>query len=284
VHRDLKPSNLFLVERRDGRELVKVLDFGISKLTRSLDDSSSLLGPTATADSTIMGSIAYMSPEQLESSSRADERSDVWSLGVVLYELVSGSRPFEGENAVAVAARIAGSPPRPLRTIREDVPAALDQVVAKCLSKDPAERFATVTDLVAALRAVAGEEIPTVRRRASVAYAALVGLGLAGLGAYLLPRPPPASPSPERVPAASIVSTLSSARAVEEPPPPTRSAAVEEPSPPPPKVPALVAPTKEPAPLPRAPAASARSSAVAPSQPASPPRQVDLRDPALEGR
>jgi len=145
VHRDLKPSNLFIVERRDGTELVKVLDFGISKLTRPLDGASFAL--TATAESSVMGSIAYMSPEQIESSSRADARSDVWSLGVVLFELIAGSRPFEGDTAVAVAARIASSPPRSLHDAGTSVPPALSAVVARCLVKDPSARIADVASL-----------------------------------------------------------------------------------------------------------------------------------------
>ncbi|MCA9584260.1 MAG: protein kinase [Myxococcales bacterium] len=149
VHRDLKPSNLFIVARRDGTELVKVLDFGISKVTEPLDGAS--IDLTATADSAVMGSIAYMSPEQLESAARADARSDVWSLGVVLFELLTGARPFEGESAVAIAARIAGASPRAMREARPSVPAALDDVVAKCLAKDADARFQTVADLSRAL-------------------------------------------------------------------------------------------------------------------------------------
>ena len=155
VHRDVKPSNLFLVRRRDGSEMVKVLDFGISKLTRALDEVAS--APTATAASVVMGSIAYMAPEQLESAAGADARSDIWSLGVVLFELVSGVRPFVGENAVAVAARIAGSSPPRLRDVARDAPAALEAIVARCLMKDAGARYGGIDELADALRAITWE-------------------------------------------------------------------------------------------------------------------------------
>jgi serine/threonine protein kinase len=153
VHRDLKPSNLFVARRRDGSELIKVLDFGISKITEALDDASR--PPTITDAKVVMGSVPYMSPEQLKSSSQADVRSDVWSLGIVLHELVTGRRPFEGDNAAAVAARIAASEPMRLRQARADAPAPLEEVILRCLEKEPSRRYANVAALARALAPLA---------------------------------------------------------------------------------------------------------------------------------
>jgi serine/threonine protein kinase len=159
VHRDLKPSNLFLVERRDGSHQVKVLDFGISKLTRPLEGAKT--SSTATVGNVVLGSIAYMSPEQLESSSNVTEQSDIWSLGVVLFELVSGARPFEGESAFAIAARIAASSPRSVSEIVSQAshraPAALEAVIGQCLEKRASARHRDVAAFAEALRPWAGE-------------------------------------------------------------------------------------------------------------------------------
>ncbi|MDF2692912.1 MAG: serine/threonine protein kinase [Labilithrix sp.] len=153
VHRDLKPSNLFAVKRRDGSEIIKVLDFGISKLTEPLEDTSR--PPTITDAKVVMGSIPYMSPEQLQSSTRVDFRSDVWSLGIVLHELVTGRRPFEGQNATAVAARIAASEPMRLREVRADAPRELEEVILRCLAKDPSRRYPNLAAFARALAPLA---------------------------------------------------------------------------------------------------------------------------------
>ncbi len=157
VHRDLKPANLFLTTRPDGSGLVKVLDFGISKATET--GSGGVRDPSLTATSAVMGSPMYMSPEQLRSSKNVDTRTDIWALGVILYELVSGRFPFEDETVTGLCARIAADPPVPLHEHRADVPAAFEAVVSRCLSKNMKDRPQTVGELATALRPFASAEL-----------------------------------------------------------------------------------------------------------------------------
>jgi serine/threonine protein kinase len=145
VHRDLKPRNLFLTQRNDGRALVKVLDFGISKHKFGGDMS-------LTSTSEVIGSPYYMSPEQLKSAKAADERSDIWALGIILYELMTGQVPFQGESVTALTAMVLQETPLRVDQLRPDVPRDLATVVSRCLQKDPALRYASVSELAAALQ------------------------------------------------------------------------------------------------------------------------------------
>jgi serine/threonine-protein kinase len=153
VHRDLKPPNLFLAKGVGRLPLVKILDFGISK---ALADESSP-DRNLTSTNMIMGTPHYMSPEQLRSSRDVDARSDIWALGVVLFELLTGQPPFDGVNTTAVITPIIADPARPLAELRSDVPAELAAVISRCLAKFRAERFADVLELARALAPFAAE-------------------------------------------------------------------------------------------------------------------------------
>ncbi|WP_437595320.1 serine/threonine-protein kinase [Sorangium sp. So ce590] len=145
VHRDLKPANLFLTRRADGSPCVKVLDFGISKVATGGSD------PRITDTTAVMGSPLYMSPEQLKSSRDVDARTDLWSLGVILFELLAGAPPFDGATMPQLCVAIMQGIPRPLASLRPDVPPALVAVILRCLEKLPERRFRDVGALAEAL-------------------------------------------------------------------------------------------------------------------------------------
>jgi eukaryotic-like serine/threonine-protein kinase len=150
VHRDLKPSNLFVTTRSDGTPLVKVLDFGISKAMNPDVD-----GPASgnlTATSAIMGSPLYMSPEQVRNAKHVDARTDIWALGVILHELLTGAPAFRADTLPGICAAITADDPPPLRSLRDDAPAELEAVLTKCLEKNAAKRYQTTRELMAALR------------------------------------------------------------------------------------------------------------------------------------
>jgi eukaryotic-like serine/threonine-protein kinase len=146
VHRDLKPANLFLTQRPDGSALVKVLDFGISKVKST--DAAQL---SLTHTQTMMGSPLYMSPEQMRSSKDVSPAADIWSLGVILHELISGDVPFTGATFPEVLVQVMSEPPPKLRLLRPEVPAELEAVVLRCLEKHPADRYSSVATLAVAL-------------------------------------------------------------------------------------------------------------------------------------
>ncbi|MBN1610568.1 MAG: protein kinase [Polyangiaceae bacterium] len=147
IHRDLKPANLFLARRGDGTQGIKVLDFGISKLSVRLSERDA----TLTGTSVMMGSPPYMAPEQMLSAKSADARTDIWGLGCVLYELIVGSRPFRGTTMPELCAAIMAESPTPPSELRPDAPKGLDTVVLRCLEKSPAARYPTVAELASAL-------------------------------------------------------------------------------------------------------------------------------------
>jgi serine/threonine-protein kinase len=153
IHRDLKPANLFLTNRADGSPLVKVLDFGLSKATKPDAMDASL-----TAANVIMGSPFYMSPEQIRSLKGLDARTDIWAIGVILYQLLTGVRPFEAESLGSLFFTIGADTPAPLRSRRPDLPEGLEQAVMKCLEKDPKVRTQSIAELARALAPFGSED------------------------------------------------------------------------------------------------------------------------------
>ncbi|HEX3473472.1 MAG TPA: serine/threonine-protein kinase [Kofleriaceae bacterium] len=142
VHRDLKPDNLFVHRRNDGGSVLKVLDFGISKIS---------LHGVSTRTGDIMGSPAYMAPEQMESTRSVDARADVWSLGVVLYQLVTGRPPFHGDTLPLLCMHVVNDDPEPMSAIRGDLPDGFEDAVMRCLQKEPDHRYPDVGELARAL-------------------------------------------------------------------------------------------------------------------------------------
>jgi serine/threonine-protein kinase len=150
VHRDLKPDNIFLA-RRGGKEVLKILDFGISKVSDKYTSSSRVNVVTQAGDR--LGTPLYMSPEQLEGDPNVDHRTDLWALGVVLYEVLTGSMPFTGESLPALCTSILNKTPLPVTSVRRGLPEAIDLVIAHCLAKDREDRYANVAELAQDLAA-----------------------------------------------------------------------------------------------------------------------------------
>ena len=201
IHRDLKPENVFLC--RDG--IVKILDFGIAKLltddaARSEDRTVSQM----TRPGTIVGTAAYLSPEQVRGLT-VDARSDIFALGLVLYEMLAGRRPFDGETVADLQTAVLREEPRPLSALDRRVPDAIDRVVRRCLEKRPEDRFDTAHDVSLAFEAIsagnaeyARQTEPAIRGRglrtlAIVAAALVVGVALGPLlfGLLRSSAPPP---------------------------------------------------------------------------------------------
>lgn len=148
IHRDIKPANLRVVTRPDGGIIVKVLDFGTYK---RMPGSEVMTEPHATRPGALVGTPMYASPEQLLSAPDVDVRTDVWSLGATLFELLAGIPPFGGATFARVINAVLSTAAPPLGTLRTDVPSGLEQVVARCLEKKPSDRYASVSELAIAL-------------------------------------------------------------------------------------------------------------------------------------
>ncbi len=150
IHRDLKPSNLFLQATSDGTLAVKILDFGVAKLGGANE---------VTRTGVVLGTPAYMAPEQARGSNKADARSDVYAVGAVLYRMVTGRMPYDGKDVTATLSQLLHeSPPRP-RSIRLDIPLALESVIQRAMSRDPSERPRSALELESMLGDIAGQTV-----------------------------------------------------------------------------------------------------------------------------
>jgi serine/threonine-protein kinase len=202
VHRDLKPANLFVAARVDGSTLIKVLDFGISKLVGAARPG----GPEVTLDggltapATLMGTPHFISPEQIFAAHTVDHRTDVWALGAILHRLIAGSVPFDAADSVECLRKVMLEPPTPLRERCPAAPPALEAVILRCLEKDPDDRMPSVAALAAALAPFA-----PARSRISVErILKLLGAPSPEAPSAPIEEPrasaPPAPPAPFRVP------------------------------------------------------------------------------------
>jgi eukaryotic-like serine/threonine-protein kinase len=165
VHRDLKPSNLLLSRRADGSPLIKVIDFGVAKIMEDPDMQKKL-----TTTGKIVGSPFYWSPEQIRDSRDVDGRTDVWGLGNVLYEFLTGHPPFRSKSLMSIVAKIIGDPHTSVHEKRADVPLGLAAVLDRCLEKERSDRYQTLTSLAEALTPFAPDRSrPCVERIAAIA-------------------------------------------------------------------------------------------------------------------
>jgi eukaryotic-like serine/threonine-protein kinase len=205
VHRDIKPANIMITDSG----LVKVLDFGLAKLTETEGgDAGDGREPSQNTETgTILGTVAYMSPEQAEGKA-VDARSDIFSLGSVLYEMMTGRRAFPGETSAATLAAILREEPRPLSQLAPETPPELGRLVNRCLRKNPERRFQHMADLKVALEelkeesdsgSLAPQRPPATRRGRPVRIAGALFLAAAlVLGAWFVPlRRPPPGPAPK---------------------------------------------------------------------------------------
>lgn len=188
IHRDIKPSNLFL-----SRSGIKVLDFGIAKVAGQTATATASVD-TLTASATVLGSPAYMAPEQIRAASDVDQRADIWSLGVVLFELLTGRLPFAGTSAPALLAAISADEPRRLRELCPSIPRELERIVVRCLAREASRRpdAASLRRMLASFSSAPPLAKP---RRTLRAFVALILVCLA-IGIW---RVSVAAPSPARV-------------------------------------------------------------------------------------
>ncbi|MBS2014675.1 MAG: serine/threonine protein kinase [Deltaproteobacteria bacterium] len=183
VHRDLKPANLFLARRPDGQQRVKLLDFGISKVEGRDANLTDTQGS--------FGTPLYMSPEQVKNAKHTDLRTDIWAMGAILYELVAGRTPFQGETSGEVMAAVLEERHEPLSAIVPGVDEGLSNVIERCLIRDRDRRFASARELAAALAPFAAEGSGIATAWSTGASSRIDSTRLAGLSSPTLAEPAP---------------------------------------------------------------------------------------------
>jgi serine/threonine-protein kinase len=205
VHRDIKPENLFLVERSQGWRVVKILDFGISKfdVARTASDAN-------ISTQSMMGSPCYMSPEQLRSTASVDHRTDIWSLGATIFELLTGGTAYKaGQTLPQLITAILEEPTPRLIDVRPDVPADLSTVVARCMAKDRGQRYGSAAELALALLPFAPKRVrANVERAIAVTQATAPSSDAVRLWSD---TPPSEGPAASRPPSIPVSGTLRSA-------------------------------------------------------------------------
>ncbi|MBK9264978.1 MAG: serine/threonine protein kinase [Polyangiaceae bacterium] len=296
IHRDIKPSNLYLCQEGT-RRVLKVLDFGISKLI----DPTNQTNQTQTA--TTFGTPQYMSPEQVRSAKHVDGRSDIWALGVVLFELLSGRAPFGADTSTATLAAIIADTPEDLRNIRADVPPKLAAAVKKALEKRPEDRFQDIGAFVSAISPFSSKNVsaatlaqvatpvlrtgshnPTMRLAVISAAVAtgIVAIGLALLAAKVRsPDPaPPQSALPIAADSSQPTITVTPAAALSTPLPSAAPAPAPSAEVAPPNTPKPTAPAVKTAPSPEIPSKPPVKTADKPPPPPPAPAPKPTEDPA----
>jgi serine/threonine-protein kinase len=208
VHRDLKPANLFCTRDEEGMTSIKVLDFGASRLLAPLGEVSQL---TLSRVGEPIGSPLYMAPEQVHATDAVDTRADIWALGAILYELLTGRTPFTGAGVADVMMKIVMTAPLPPSQLQPSLPARLDEVLLRCLEKDPLLRFRNVGELALALAEFAPRRAqPSVDRiTRRVASANTLGLTREEPALYApgpITSPPLRAPSPPTMPSIGAAS------------------------------------------------------------------------------
>lgn len=187
IHRDLKSANLFLTRRRDGSPCIKVLDFGLSKVGVQVEPTKKRAA-LMTGTHQMLGSPLYMPPEQMLSPRDVDVRSDIWSLGVILFELLTGNLPFVGDSLPELQGKVLGGSPEKITSYRKDVPPGLEAIIERCLQKDRNLRYTNIADFASAIAQFAP---PRARY-----YAERVARMIENSGQIVSIKPPPAFAEP----------------------------------------------------------------------------------------